>query len=67
MNKLNTPFDNQRYQIEFTINHLKMFIELNDKSKYNPMYYLYYPAKASVIASKIQLKACLISLKELNQ
>ena len=66
MNKLNTPFDNQRYQIEFTINYLNMFIKIKEKSKYNPMYYLYYPAKASVIASKVQLKSCLASLKELN-
>ena len=66
MNKLNAPLNNQRYQIEITINCLSMFIKLEEKSKYNPMYYLYYPAKASVIASKIQLKACLISLKELN-
>lgn len=36
---------------------LELFIANNEKSRFNPAYYLYYPAKESVKASKAKLKA----------
>lgn len=45
---------------------LERFIELEEKSKWNPFYYLKYPAKASVNASKIQLRGCKSALLALD-
>ena len=52
----------QEVNIRNTIEYLERYIALEEKSKYNPMYYIDYPAKASVQACKAQLKACKVSL-----
>jgi len=57
MDKRSTPSEHRAYQMSINILHLNEFIKREEKSKWNPMYYLYYPAKASVIASKEQLIA----------
>lgn len=55
------------YNMEINREYLERFIMREEISKFNPMYYLYYPAKSSVNASKIQLKAVISGIKELNQ
>ena len=54
------------FELKLHIGYYETFIELNEKSRFNPMYYLYYPAKASVISSKLQLMSYQASLKGLR-
>lgn len=56
-----------QYRIKINIEYLESFIKREEVSKWNPFYYLYYPAKASVYASKAQLKGCYESIGLLNE
>jgi len=49
------------------IKYLEKFIINHELSALNPIYYIYYPAKASVEACKAQLKGCYAGLEEMER
>ena len=53
----------QMFKVVDHIKELKSFIDKEELSEWNPLYYIYYPAKSSVHASKVQLKAAYQSLR----
>ena len=67
---MNDKISNFKKQFKHTasrIGELKSFISEHEKSKYNPMYYLYYPARTSVEMSKIQLSTYYEALRILER